>query len=245
MQPRLGIEILSRKSQVIFHGTNFNRCLPESRVASRLDHGPIRFDQLLRRAEVVVLVEIVLAALLQPERIRGPGGVRFVTVGPDFIADSIVFRHQSFIGVEEGGSASADLFPQPPPEGIVGIFGDSAAVDILHLDQPVLGVVAIREHHRAVQQELGGVAVLVVFILRADRNLEFVVVAISELPWSAVLQFRTEKRKLLSHYQKFVRKMSLRLLKIFQLVYQSSGRRVFLKVQNLQRKSMALEFRLR
>ena len=48
---------------------------PERRVLRRPDHHASRVRQFLRRAEVVVLIEIILAALFQEERVGRPGGI--------------------------------------------------------------------------------------------------------------------------------------------------------------------------
>ncbi len=136
MQPCFRIEILPRKAEVVGDGLHLHPRLPEGAVTCRPDHGPVLFDQFLRRAEVVVLVEVILAALLQPERVGGPGRVRPVAVSPDFIVGSIVLRHQPFFGVEEVGADAVNLLPEPPPEGIVGVFRNGAAIDVLHLHLP-------------------------------------------------------------------------------------------------------------
>ena len=117
MQSRLGIKILSRKAQVVGDGFDLHPRLPEDRIAGRPDHGPVLFDQLLRGAQMVVLVKIALVALPQPERVGRPGRIRLVAIACRFSACRIIFRHQPFIGVEEGGSGSADFLPQSPPKG--------------------------------------------------------------------------------------------------------------------------------
>ncbi len=127
-------------------------------------------------AEVVVLVEIVLAIPFLPQRVRGP--VRPVAVAGLFVAGGVIFGHEPFIGVEEAGAFAGNLLPQAPPEGVVIIGRNDVAVGVIHLDQSILGFVMVREHHRAIQYELGGVAVLVICLFRVGQGLDLVILVI-------------------------------------------------------------------
>ena len=88
------------------------RALTKGAITRRPDHGSVLFDQLLRRAEMVVLGNNdTRRSLSARTESVGPGGIRPVAITFEFVARSIVFRDQPFIGIEERGSGSAHLFP--------------------------------------------------------------------------------------------------------------------------------------
>ncbi len=68
---------------------------------------------------MVVLIKVVCSSLLQEERIGGPGGVGLVAVAAEFRAGGIIFRNQTFVGVEEVGLHAPTSFHSLLPEGVV------------------------------------------------------------------------------------------------------------------------------
>lgn len=64
MQPGFRIKVLPRKAQVIFNVLHQNFSLTERSVTCRPDDRPARIDKLLRRAEMIVLIEEISAIRL-------------------------------------------------------------------------------------------------------------------------------------------------------------------------------------
>ncbi len=83
MQPGFGVEVLAREPQIIGDcAASVNRRLAKTATLRIPNPRPIACRYLLGGAQVVVVVEVVVALFLHEQRIGGPRGSWHIAVRP-------------------------------------------------------------------------------------------------------------------------------------------------------------------
>jgi hypothetical protein len=124
MEAGLCVVILPREPQVVGDPLNANLGIAEGIIPRRPNDKTAGCDQLLRGAQMIVLVPVAGAAYSDKERIGPPLGSRCPAVGPQLISSSIVLTDQTFIRVYKIGPVPVNVFPQTFSERIIVILGN-------------------------------------------------------------------------------------------------------------------------
>jgi len=111
VKPRFSIKILPCKSQVAGDGLCSDLDVSEGIVGCRPGCCSAGGCDLLRCAEVVVLIPVVNAVCLEKERGGAPLGIGDIAVGFNLCSGGVIFADQAFVGIYKICPCAVNLFP--------------------------------------------------------------------------------------------------------------------------------------